>query len=279
MQLRTLRVGSHNNDGLVLAVEEFLRDEGYYWVEADGVFDENTKEAVSLFQSKNGLGIDGTIGRYTWGEILKHGFHAVELEESENWPARPVDYTHIPYDEREDYFGHIEFVEAGTKSNPEAIRVTNSWVTDNIITAQISQLKKIPGMVWQGRVEGKGPQGGRIQLHREAVAPTQALWDAWEYAGLLGRVETWAGMSCRRFVRGSRTTLSNHSYGTAFDINAPWNGLRKTPALKGQKGCVRELVEAAMAVEVDGWGWWWGGWGWAPTYTKLDGMHFELCRR
>lgn len=279
MQLRTLRVGSHNNDGLVLALEEFLRDEGWYWVEADGVFNDDTDLAVKQFQKEHGLSIDGKVGRNTWGKILGQGFHAIELEASEDWPARPTDYTHIPYGDREKYFGHIAYVAAGNSTNPEAIRVTNSWVKDNIVTHAFPQLKGISGVPWQGQMAGAGPKGGRIQLHKDAVAPMEALLEAWEDAGLLGNIITWLGMLCMRFTRGSRSTLSNHSYGTAFDINASWNGLRKTPALKGQRGCVRELIEVAMQIEVNGWGWWWGGWGWFPNFDKLDGMHLELCRK
>ena len=83
---------------------------------------------------------------------------------------------------------------------------------------------------------------------------------------------TWAGLWNPRFVRGSRRTLSNHAYASAFDINAPWNGLRRQPALVGKRGSVRELV--AVANEL---GWWWGGHGFPPDYGRKDGMHFELA--
>lgn len=278
MQLRTLREGSHDQDGLVLALEEFLRDEGCYWVEADGVFNEDTDAAVRLFQKDAGLKIDGVVGTKTWGAFLSKGFHAVELEAEEDWPARPG-YTPIPYGQRSALFGEMTYKHAPVKGNPEACMITNNWLQDHVVTEVIPQLKGIPGVMWQGQLAGKGPSSGRVQLHKLAVAPTLALWQAWEDAGLLGNIETWLGMLCVRFVRGSRTTLSNHARGTAFDINASWNGLRKTPALRGQRGCVRELVEVALTIDVDGWGWWWGGWGWPPSYARLDGMHFELTRR
>ncbi len=276
MQLRTLREGSHNHDGLVLAFEEFLRDENFYWVEVDGDFNGDTDEAVRIFQKENGLKIDGVVGGKTWGAALGKGFHAVELEPGDDWPARPG-YMPIPYNERAEVFGHITYHRVPVKGNPEAVKITNNWEAEHLVTADVPQLKGIPGIIWSGARVGKGPSSGRIRMHKLAVEPTQALWQAWEDAGLLGKIETWLGMLCIRFVRGSRSSLSNHARGTAFDINAGWNGLRKTPALKGQRGCVRELVEVAMNVEVDGWRWWWGGWGMNPPhYTKLDGMHFEL---
>ena len=85
---------------------------------------------------------------------------------------------------------------------------------------------------------------------------------------LLGLVLTWAGSWVPRYIRGSRSRLSNHAWGTAFDINVPWNGLRRTPAFKGQKGSVRELVLIAAKL-----GFYWGGW-----FTRKDGMHFEVSK-
>ena len=69
-------------------------------------------------------------------------------------------------------------------------------------------------------------------------------------------------------VRGSRQTLSNHAFGSAFDINAAWNGLGVIPPLVGQKGSVRELV--ALANEN---GFYWGG-----HFPRRDGMHFEIAK-
>ena len=48
----------------------------------------------------------------------------------------------------------------------------------------------------------------------------------------------------------------------------PWNGLGARPALVGQKGCVRELVEIANRN-----GFYWGG-----HFTRLDGMHWEVAK-
>jgi hypothetical protein len=71
-----------------------------------------------------------------------------------------------------------------------------------------------------------------------------------------------------RFIRGSRTTLSNHAFGTAFDINCDFNRLGHTPALMGERGCVREMVRIAHEN-----GFYWGG-----HFTRLDGMHFEVAK-
>jgi len=72
------------------------------------------------------------------------------------------------------------------------------------------------------------------------------------------------------FIRGWRTTLSNQSWGTAFDINAAWNGLGRRPPLVGEKGSVRELVQLANQH-----GFYWGG----HFSKRPDGMHFEVGQK
>ncbi len=97
----------------------------------------------------------------------------------------------------------------------------------------------------------------------------KALWKAWKKAGLMDRVVTWDGSYVFRLIRGSKTTLSNHSWGSAFDINVRWNGLGKMPALVGKKGSLRELVPLANA-----YGFYWGG----HYRRRKDGMHFECVK-
>jgi hypothetical protein len=63
--------------------------------------------------------------------------------------------------------------------------------------------------------------------------------------------------------------LSNHAYGSAFDINYAWNRLGQVPALVGEKGAVRELVTLAHKH-----GFYWGG----HFNERLDGMHFEVAK-
>ena len=78
--------------------------------------------------------------------------------------------------------------------------------------------------------------------------------------------------SCElRLKRGSTkadiANLSNHAWGTAFDINARWNPRKSVPAMMGDRGCVRELVAIANAN-----GFYWGG-----HFSTVDGMHFEVA--
>jgi hypothetical protein len=110
------------------------------------------------------------------------------------------------------------------------------------------------------------PQG--MRFHRKAAAQLAGLWSEWESSGLLDRVISYQGSFVPRFIRGSTSVLSNHAFGSAFDINAPENGLGVRPALVGQRGAVRELVPAAHR-----WGFYWGG----HFGSRPDGMHFEVA--
>lgn len=197
-------------------------------------------------------------------------YEGTDLSSDPAWPPRP-NFLPLNYNDREKHFGHIECAPAPTPGNPEGVRVTNDFAK-NLVRIQVPQLAKIPGAMFQGKIVGRGPKNGMVTLHERVAQPMLDLWNAWEDASLLHLVVTDAGMLVTRYVRGSLGVLSNHSYGTAFDINAPWNGLKRVPALLGAKGCVRELVKLA-----NNYGWWWGGHGWPPDYSRLDGMHFEFA--
>lgn len=72
--------------------------------------------------------------------------------------------------------------------------------------------------------------------------------------------------------------LSNHSRGTAIDLNAKWNPMGKPPAALGQPGSLVRVAEIARSIRVkqdDGshWGLVWGG-DWKGN--SIDGMHFEV---
>ena len=82
-------------------------------------------------------------------------------------------------------------------------------------------------------------------------------------------IKTFNGSYVPRLIRGSKTELSSHAFGIAFDINMQWNMLSTEPALLGHKGSVRELVAIAHDH-----GFYWGG-----HFSRKDGMHFELAKK
>jgi hypothetical protein len=173
------------------------------------------------------------------------------------WPP-PPSFGSLSTQENNTLFGSFSFSPAPSSGNPEGITIHGDWVVKNIMKVKIPQLKGIFG----------GPGNGDVLFHVKGAEQLKALWAAWETAGLLPLVLSWAGSWVPRFVRGSRTYLSNHAKGTAFDINAPWNPLGAEPAIVGKKGSVRKLVQLA-----NDHGFYWGG----HWKNRPDGMHFELA--
>lgn len=263
--MRTLRVGDKGAD--VTLWENFLVGQGYYWTEVDGVFDHDLAQSTIDFQLHNGLPADGVVGPKTYAMALTLGFPGVEDaatdDEGPNWPPKPS-FPPLSAAERVRLFGEFKYKPAGVPSNPEAILITDGWGERNITHVHIPQLKNIPG----------APASCNIPFHAKAAEQLKALWAAWEADGLLALVMSFAGSWAPRFVRGSRTYLSNHAWGTAFDINTRNNALGAVPALVGELNSVRKLVPLANAH-----GFYWGGhWGYPGGNGRADGMHFEVAR-
>ena len=182
----------------------------------------------------------------------------------ERWEeATPVTNTMpvvpLSHAERARIFGSFAWAANPTVDNPERISLTGDWVARNIITVPTPQLMHL--------------HVNTVRFHRLAVKQFLGLLNAWGSAGLIHHIETWDGAFVPRLKRGHAgsslaTDLSNHSWGTAFDVNAQWNRLGVKPAPLGQRGCVRELVSVAREF-----GFFWGG-----DFKRPDGMHFEVCK-
>lgn len=256
--MEALRKGSKGTD--VTRWQLFLRGQGHPIV-ADGEFGPKTHAATRAFQKRHSLATDGIVGNRTLGKAMTLGLCVVDDDttgkHSPNWPPAPKNLKPLTSNrERHRRYGHFKWKPAPTPSNPERIRILGSWARDNIVRIELPQLLQV------------GRKTARVWVHREAATPLQALWGAWEAAGLLGHIRSWNGSYVARTVRGSKTTLSNHAFGTAFDINARWNRLGAAPALVGETGSVRELVPLANRH-----GFYWGG----HYRRRPDGMHFELA--
>lgn len=255
--MQPLKLIEINSTGtLVKAWQFFLTGQGFYKNKVDGKFGPDTKQASIDFQKKYKLQPDGVVGNKTYGVAMQLGFGGVEDKRKDksgaDWPPKP-DFNPLASNAaRKKLFGTFTYEPKPVPGNPENIRITNNWVSANIITVTIPQLKKI----------------NKMQFHKLAAPQLIQLWKDWEAANLLHLVLSYEGSYMARFVRGSASVLSNHSFGTAFDINYAWNKLGAVPALAGQKGSVRELVPIANEN-----GFYWGG-----HFSRLDGMHFEIAR-
>lgn len=260
--MRVLRLGSVGED--VRSWEYFLRGLDFYIAEVDGVFDATTVAATKAFQKKAGLKVDGVAGRMTFGAAGDKrwggGFNPLldtdTSKEGPNWPQPSSGLIPLRNnEERAIAWGRFNYKASPVKGNPENILILDNWAARNIVPVSIPQLGAI----------GKTTH----YFHRDVAQAVQELFQAWEEAGLIKLIRSWDGAFVPRFIRGSTTSLSNHSWGTAFDINYRWNGLGAEPALVGEDGSVRELVPIAGEL-----GWYWGGF-----FTRKDGMHFEATAK
>jgi len=258
--MRVLRLGVQGDD--VEAWKLFLRGQGYYTMEASRLFDDEAFQVTQTWQLNQGLGGDGEVGRLTYAKAMQAGFDPgveddSDAEDGPNWPAKP-EFSSLSYMERIKLFGQFEYEAAPVTGNPEAIKIHGDWVKKNISVIDIPVLDALD----------KHLGDDRFSFNTRCADQIIAFFKAVDDAGLADRILTWGGSWNPRFIRGSRTSLSNHTFGTAFDINVQWNWMKTVPALKGKKGSVRELVEIGHAH-----GLFWGG-----HFTRLDGMHFEVCK-
>lgn len=247
---------------IVVQWQTFLRGQGYL-IDATGQYDQATFEATRAFQTRHKLDVDGKVGNQTYGKAAMLGFEIVDYTESDDgYPAPPDFEPLVSNARRQAVFGPLAFESAPTKDNPEAIRITNGWDKVQLVKVVLPQLVKPP-------ITG-APSSSSMTFHKKGAEQLRALWAEWAKLGLMHLVLSYEGAYNPRFVRGkvNEQVLSNHAFGTAFDINAAWNRLGAQPATAGSMGCVYELVPVAHRF-----GFYWGG-----HFSRRDGMHFELAR-
>ncbi len=107
------------------------------------------------------------------------------------------------------------------------------------------------------------PVIGPMTCNTAMFPQLRAALDAIVAQGLAGAIHPsqYGGCFVPRFIAGT-TTLSNHAFGLAFDLNVPEN-------LRGTRGRIDRRVVAIF----EQWGFTWGG-----TWRWTDPMHFELNR-
>jgi len=231
--------------------QQFLADKGFLTGAIDGIFGENTKKATIAWQKASGLEDDGVVGAGSFAKAKEQGY--THAPEAPWYPPRP-DFESPSIERVRELFGTFEY---NRLSNGD-IKILGSWTAGNIVTVEIPQLAGVFG----------APANGKIQFHQKGVDQLKGLFTEIERQGLKDLIISFAGSFYPRMVRGSKTDLSNHSWGTAFDINAPENWLNQQPAPVGKKGSLLKLVPIANSF-----GFYWGG----HYRRRLDGMHFELA--
>ncbi len=118
------------------------------------------------------------------------------------------------------------------------------WVREHIVTETVPIL-------------------GQVTCNRYMMPQLKAAFAEIVTAKLADEInpDQYAGCYYPRFIAGS-TSLSNHSFGTALDMNVPGN----------LRGTVGEMDRGVVAI-FKKWGFAWGG-----DWRYTDPMHFELSR-
>jgi len=259
--MQLIRLGTQGED--VARWVTFLIGQKCYSLPVASYFSADVEAATKRYQLARHLLADGIVGNQTLNAATTDGFALFvqpidsDNKESQYWPPRPWDLSILDDAGRREKFGSFSYTAMPSAANPEAVKIESAWVSANI------ELISVPD------VAAQPPFPSHISLHKLAKEPFLQLIKTWSDMKMLDRILTWDGGFSPRFKRGSVTSLSNHAWGTAFDINAPYNALGTIPALVGKDGCVRELVQAANTL-----GWYWGG----HFSSRQDGMHFELVR-
>jgi hypothetical protein len=93
------------------------------------------------------------------------------------------------------------------------------------------------------------------------VAPLTAAFKALISTGCVTELKTWDGCFNIRKKRGL-SSMSLHSWAIAIDVNAFENGLGQTPKLS-------KLFVSCFTNN---------GFDWGGTWTRKDGMHFQLSK-
>jgi hypothetical protein len=166
--------------------------------------------------------------------------------------------------------GKVEWETDKLESGNE-IRLLNGF-EKNVDFVEVPQLKGIKDFRTDALVKAKAKFNGRLRFFKPAHAQLLAAFAEIEQAGLKARLVSIAGSFNPRLQRrkggGPVESPSNHSFGTAFDINSDTNAQGKTPPAVGQPGSVRELVPIFEK----------HGFRWGGLFPTPDGMHFEVTR-
>ena len=107
----------------------------------------------------------------------------------------------------------------------------------------------------------------QVKMLKPAIESLQTVFDNIQKADpeLYARINT-SGSLCVRFIRGSTTAVSNHSFGTAVDLNI--DGVLDTLG-DGRTQLGLTIMSDFFNAE---------GWVWGAAYGREDSMHFEVSK-
>jgi hypothetical protein len=261
----------------------FLLKRGFAQVGTiDGNFGAKTETTTRFFQVGQGIKVTGVLDKATLNAAKALGYTVLpdnyyKARAKPSWPRKPEGTASPSNRWRNQQFKCFKFTQLDRAHRPDAESIVIScscdgkcddWVKEYVVDIEVKQLRFAAGYP------------GYVRCHRFAADHITSLFEAWEKADLLHLIVRYEGCFVPRYKRhhspGEEAQperrsldvdqLSNHSFGSALDMNYAQNEFPGEPALCGHFGSTRELVEPAAAL-----GFYWGG------YFE-DGNHFELAR-
>jgi hypothetical protein len=246
-------VSEGDSGPLVVLAKELIEQRGESVSDGD-VFQNLDVVSLMSIQLAAGLPVTGQFDDATWqlvsSRLIIDGDHYISDKVSDNLDIAVP--KNLSVKEITQMFGSFKHVYTGSGPLKRGIKIVDGWDIRNITTFIPTHPGDLPFK--------------SMRVHKLLVPQLTALFDEWYNDGLYKYILSYAGAFYPRRIDAARKKLSNHSWGTAFDINSEYNRRGQRPAPKGEKGSVYNLVPAAVKH-----GFTWGG----VWVNNPDGMHFE----
>jgi len=282
-----LERGGENNPLEVQRWQYFLRKNNVTQTGAiDAQFGMKTEEATKIFQLQHSLPTTGKFDEATLQIAQGLGYtvrsdNFYDNKTGGNFPPKPTNLESPSNADRNAALGCFRFIQLplGNRGDKDEVVPKDScdhtipdWRNANIVDLPIPQMKFVTGF------------SGIMRCHKLVAPHLLLLFARWEELDLLHLLRHYDGDYNPRYKRDQSpgngghgikqsnqvSALSNHAFGSAFDVNERDNGFGDEPARCPRRGCVRELVEPANEL-----GFYWGG---HFSSGSQDGMHFEFAK-
>jgi peptidoglycan hydrolase-like protein with peptidoglycan-binding domain len=244
---RSVGVGGSNRPADVRVVQSLLNERGFPSGPVDGQFGPRTRKAIIAFQ--------GTFMRRPDGLIEPGGITIRRLNEPFSVLPEPVSLSELVP------LPAAASLNVGVRpAQPDVLReifgAPRESYTTHCQPVTNARLRKRVRTVPMGNFSATGLDVALLSLQRVMTEIEQLEPRVYEALGS-------AGMMCCRWVRGSRSAVSNHSWGTAIDLT-----LDGTLDARGNDKVQYGLTLIAPIFNRH-------GWYWGAGFHTEDAMHFE----
>ena len=252
---QVLRLG--DSGPLVSELQRNLSNLGFNTYGVDGIFGSNTYNAVTSFQRAQGISVDGIVGAQS-NTALRFALIANKTSNSSTPVSRgasTIDVKKYPkLSKVNGVFGQFRYRDIGGGR----IEIEPNWVAGNIVTINL------PGLNRQVQVHSLAKDNF---IKAFTIIQNESVIINGKRVALLSLIKTMDGTFVPRHVGWDNSrALSNHSWGTAIDINAAGHFRYVNPVTEANN---QNLIIWEKAFKP-------AGFSWGNSFN--DAMHYELKR-